>query len=196
VADNSGERPFGGVPRCYHIKRKQRGNIMQIYVSCLAAYNNGFLHGKWIEPTSDIEEMEIEVAKVIKSSPVPDAEEYAIQDYDGFPDLGEYPGLQKICDFVEMVEGSDLDADIVSAVVDEFPNDLGTAQHVLDENYGIHNSFQDYADEFADEMMACHNCGNGEWIKDYFDYDKHADAISHDYIRIDVKGGVLIALNR
>ena len=169
---------------------------MQIYVACLTSYNQGLLHGSWIEPTSDVEELSAEVAKVISSSPTEGAEEYAIHDYDGFPDLGEYPDLQKVCDFAEMVEKSDLDEDIVSAVVNEFPNDISTAQHVLDDNYGVYINFQDYADELADELMSCHSCGTGDWIKDYFDYDKHAEAISYDYIRIDVKGGVLIAPNR
>ena len=147
-------------------------------------------------PTSDVEELSAEVAKVIETSPAEGAEEHAIHDYDGFPDLGEYPSLQSICDFVEMVEDSDFDADIVSAVVDEFPYDCGTAQHVLDDNHGIHDSFQDYADWFADQMMACHDVGDGEWIKQYFDYDKFAEALSYDYIQIEVKGGVLIAPNQ
>ena len=134
-------------------------------------------------------------AKVIDTSPAEGAEEHAIHDYDGFPDLGEYPSLQDICDFVEIVETSDFDADIVSAVVDEFPNDKGTAQHVLDENCGIHDNFQAYADELADEMMTHCYCGNSEWINQYFDYDKHAEALSYDYIQIEVKGGVLIAPN-
>jgi len=169
---------------------------MQIYIACLASYNQGILHGSWIEPTSDVEELSAEVAKVIDTSPAEGAEEHAIHDYDGFPDLGEYPSLQSICDFVEMVEDSDFDADIVSAVVDEFPYDCGTAQHVLDDNHGIHDSFQDYADWFADQMMACHDVGDGEWIKQYFDYDKFAEALSYDYIQIEVKGGVLIAPNQ
>ena len=169
---------------------------MQIYIACLASYNQGILHGSWIEPTSDIEELTAEVAKVIDTSPAEGAEEHAIHDYDGFPDLGEYPSLQDICDFVEMVDQSYFDADIVSAVVDEFPNDKGKAQSVLDENYGIHENFQAYADELADEMMACHDFGNGEWIKQYFDYEKHAEALSYGHIQIEVKGGVFIAFDQ
>ena len=166
---------------------------MKIYVACLAAYNNGIMHGSWIEPTSDLDELSAEVAKILESSPTKGAEEYAIHDYDGFRNLGEYPSLQAVCDFVSMVESSDFDADVVSAVVDEFSSDISTAQRVLNDNHGIHDNFQDYADDLADEMMSCHNCGDGEWIKEYFDYGKHADALSYDCIRIDVKGGVLIA---
>ena len=172
---------------------------MKIYIACLAAYNSGHLHGKWIDVSSDAEEMEKEAQKVIKTSPVPDAEEWAIHDYDNFPNMGEYVGLEKIAEITDMIESSDQDADVVKAVIDNFSSDeifMGAAQHVLDENCGIHDNFQAYADWFADQMMACHDFGGGEWIKQYFDYDKHAEALSYDYIQIEVKGGVLIAPNR
>jgi antirestriction protein len=44
---------------------------MKIYIACLASYNNGTLHGKWIDASSDVEEMEEEVAKIMLSSPYP-----------------------------------------------------------------------------------------------------------------------------
>ena len=47
----------------------------QIYVACLAAYNSGHLHGKWITPKTDKEELEEQFEEVIKTSPVADAEE-------------------------------------------------------------------------------------------------------------------------
>ena len=55
----------------------------RIYVACLAAYNNGCLHGRWIEATTPDEIWE-QVRAMLADSPEPDAEEWAIHDHDGF----------------------------------------------------------------------------------------------------------------
>jgi antirestriction protein len=52
-----------------------------IYVACLAAYNNGHLHGAWIDATQEPEEIEAEVQAILARSPIPHAEEWAIHDY-------------------------------------------------------------------------------------------------------------------
>ena len=168
---------------------------MRIYVACLAAYNNGQLHGAWIEASSDVDELQEAVDKVLQSSPQPDAEEYAIHDYDDFPNLGEYPGLERIAEVTELIETSDLDADIVAAVMANWHNDLDAAEKALSDNHGIWDSFQEYADELADEMMSCHQCKHSDWLKQYFDYEKYARTIEHDYTVIDVPKGVFIAFN-
>ena len=45
---------------------------MQIYIACIASYNNGTLHGTWIDTTSDVDEMQedVDVASRINPSPV------------------------------------------------------------------------------------------------------------------------------
>ena len=49
----------------------------RIYVACLAAYNAGHLHGRWIEATTPDEVM-VEVRAMLADSPLPEAEEWAI----------------------------------------------------------------------------------------------------------------------
>ena len=49
----------------------------RIYVACLAAYNNGRLHGRWIDAT-DPHEVWQHVRGMLAASPEPDAEEWAI----------------------------------------------------------------------------------------------------------------------
>lgn len=44
---------------------------MQIYVACLASYNNGVLHGEWIAATDDVDEMQEGVDRVMRTSPYP-----------------------------------------------------------------------------------------------------------------------------
>lgn len=56
----------------------------KIYVADLAAYNNGKLHGVWIDATLDLEDIQAAVSSMLKNSPEGFAEEYAIHDYEGF----------------------------------------------------------------------------------------------------------------
>lgn len=56
----------------------------QIYVACLAAYNNGILHGAWMDATQSADEIRSEIAAMLAKSPIPHAEGYAIHDYEGF----------------------------------------------------------------------------------------------------------------
>jgi len=57
---------------------------IRIYVADLAAYNNGRLHGVWINACLDPEDIQEQVNKMLAESPEPDAEEYAIHDFEGF----------------------------------------------------------------------------------------------------------------
>ena len=56
----------------------------RIYVACLAAYNNGILHGCWVDADQSFEDIWQEIRDMLASSPIPGAEEHAIHDYDGF----------------------------------------------------------------------------------------------------------------
>ena len=51
---------------------------IRIYVACLAAYNNGCLHGRWIDAMQGEDHIWLETSAMLAASPVQDAEEYAI----------------------------------------------------------------------------------------------------------------------
>lgn len=70
----------------------------RIYIACLAAYNNGLLHGEWIDADRSADELHEAVARMLAASPQPGAEEWAIHDYEGFGSLrlGEYESLERI----------------------------------------------------------------------------------------------------
>jgi antirestriction protein len=70
----------------------------RIYVVCLASYNNGRLHGKWIDADQPNEALIDEVRAMLAASQEPGAEEWAIHDYDGFGALrlGENERLARI----------------------------------------------------------------------------------------------------
>jgi antirestriction protein len=68
----------------------------RIYVADLAAYNNGVLHGTWIDASKDEAEIHDAITGMLQASPTDRlAEEWAIHDYEGFNGLrlSEYEAL-------------------------------------------------------------------------------------------------------
>lgn len=168
----------------------------KIYVACLASYNNGILHGKWIEATSDPDEMRAEIAEMLRSSPCPNitladgtpsAEEWAIHDFEGLPsNLGEYTSLDTIAEIVALTEDfSHIDESALMAIIENF-HDPDTARTELDENFvGIYPSFKDYAYEVADETLNQYP-GLPDFVTNYFDYDAFARDLKHDCTVVDL----------
>jgi len=91
----------------------------RIYAACLASYNNGVLHGAWIDcDGKDASELQDEVSAMLRASrfpnvtvehegrQVPSAEEFAIHDREGFGRLvGEYTPLDDIATIAEALNG-------------------------------------------------------------------------------------------
>ena len=71
----------------------------RIYVACLAAYNNGILHGAWIEATEAWSMWEA-TRDMLAKSPIPDAEEWAIHDHEGFASIriNEYDSFERVAE--------------------------------------------------------------------------------------------------
>lgn len=96
----------------------------RIYVACLASYNNGVLHGRWIDcdgMTAD--DLQEEVNEMLQESNVPNAEEYAIHDHEGFGDLlSEHSPLsevERLCDTFERLEEENIPAELFTAWCEE-----------------------------------------------------------------------------
>lgn len=160
---------------------------IRIYVACLAAYNSGYLHGKWIDATQDLDDIQDEVNAMLEASPVEEeAEEYAIHDHEGFDGypIGEYEGLEnahKIACFIEEHEG------IGSELLIQFNGDIDEATKAIEENYcGCYASVADYAQELTE--------GTGDIPKHlefYIDYNRMAYdmEVSGDIFTIEVGHG-------
>ncbi len=70
----------------------------RIYAASLADYNAGRLHGVWINANQDAEQLSEEIAAMLRRSPTPGAEEWAIHDYESFGPaaVSEYDSLERI----------------------------------------------------------------------------------------------------
>ena len=77
--------------------------------------------------------MQAAVNAMLAASKIPDAEEFAIYDYDGLPSsFGEYCSLAAIAEFVELCEEFDqIDLDDMAEIVADF-SDLDEARSVTD----------------------------------------------------------------
>ena len=70
----------------------------RIYVASLADYNEGRLHGAWLDVRGEPRELEEGVRAMLAASKVPGAEEWAIHDHEGFAPLrlGEHESLERV----------------------------------------------------------------------------------------------------
>ena len=154
----------------------------KIYVACLAAYNNGYLHGEWIDANQDVDDLYAEIKKILVSSPIPGAEEFAIHDYEGFGDMNidEYISLEVIASIANFIVEHD---DLGAAVLAHTNGDIDEAQQLLDECYhGEYDSEEDFAESFAENTMEI-----PEHLSYYIDYERMArDLFINDFFSIEV----------
>ena len=69
-----------------------------IYVASLADYNNGRLHGRWLDAAREPDAIHADIAAMLQSSRQPDAEEWAIHDYEQFGSwkVNEYDSIEQV----------------------------------------------------------------------------------------------------
>jgi len=127
---------------------------IRVYVADLAAYNNGMLHGVWVDSTLDIVDMQEQVSEMLKASPCEEvAEEYAIHDYEGFGgySVSEYEGLESVHEVACFLgEHGEVAGDVLA----HFGDNLEDARKALEENYnGCYSSLADYAEELTTDTI-------------------------------------------
>ena len=151
---------------------KTETSDIRIYVACLAAYNNGKLHGEWIDATKGSKAVKKAIAKMLKNSPEPGAEEYAIHDFEGFGDvkLSEYEDIDDVCELADAIEEhGELFAALYASLGGD---DIGYAKKVMTDGYlGEHKSLEDYAYSTCEECYS-DSLGNlPDFIKGWIDWE-------------------------
>jgi antirestriction protein len=121
----------------------------RIYVASLADYNEGRLHGAWIDAAQSAEELEGAVKAMLDDSPSPGAEEWAIHDYEGF-------GLLHLDEFDSMESV----ASVAAGITEHGPAFAAWAAHVGADSEHLGDFHEAYMGEwesgkaFAEEMLA------------------------------------------
>lgn len=127
----------------------------EIYVACLAAYNNGILHGEWIDANQDAEDLEMEIKKMLSKSPIPGAEEWAIHDHDDFGSvtLAEYESLENVAEIAAFIaEHGELGAVLFANF-----HDINDAKRAIEEEYyGAYENQKEFAYDYFDENIKAH----------------------------------------
>lgn len=125
---------------------------IRIYVACLAAYNDGILHGDWIDATQGAWAIYDEIANMLKLSPIPHAEEWAIHDYEGFEGIRieEYAGIDGVAEKAAfIVEHGRLGAGLVN-----YYGSLDEAREALEDRYhSVYSDLADYVQGLSEECL-------------------------------------------
>lgn len=148
-----------------------------IYAACLASYNAGRLVGRWIDCdglTGD--EILAEIQSMLEGSPVPNAEEWAIHDYCGIPSsFGENPDLDKIAEWVEMVEEhGEAWAEYVGWAGEHY----ATPDNFRDSYCGEYESPAHYAEDFHESTGSLSSVP--EFLRYHIDWESVARDMRHD----------------
>jgi len=150
----------------------------KIYVACLAAYNNGHLHGEWIDINKGIDHVWIRVKTMLANSPIPHSDEFVIHDYEDFVAIRieEYTSLQTVCDItVFLIEYGELGSEVLSHAC----GNLDEAREIIENNYhGEFNSEEDFVYYWMSEV-------DGREIPEYLQYYIDYKAMAHDFFITD-----------
>jgi antirestriction protein len=125
----------------------------RIYVACLAAYNNGQLHGVWIDVGTDEWAICDGIQAMLKASPIAGAEEYAIHDYEGFEGIriGVNTGIVTLTAIAAFLAEHDK---VGAEVLNYYGGDLDEARAAMEDRHlGSFTSLADYVQEVTEETV-------------------------------------------
>ena len=141
----------------------------RIYVACLAAYNQGHLHGEWIDAAQEPWALYDAVRAMLDTSPEAGAEEWAIHDHEGFGQLriGEHTDLSRVSELAAFIAEH---GEIGAALLDYYSGSLDEAREALGDRYlGAHANLADYVQEVTEESTAIPHS-----LRYYIDYQAMA----------------------
>ena len=147
-----------------------------IYVGTYAKYNSGSIFGMWIdlESVSDAYEF-FEVCRALHSDEADP--EFMMQDYQGFPEelYHESMSVDDVEKIIAFVALDDNDREMLEAFCECYGGDATDADNIDDVRercMGQFDTFQDFADQCANEKLECMNAP--EFCTRYFDYEAYA----------------------
>ncbi|HOH54463.1 MAG TPA: antirestriction protein ArdA [Fervidobacterium sp.] len=139
----------------------------EIYVTDLAAYNDGKMHGAWMDAAQDVEDIEEEIKEMLKESPMENAEEWEIHDSEGFGNVD----IQRMSldEVTRLAKGIKEYGEAFTTFY-EYTGDIDTAEKEFQDAYeGEYDSEEDFAYEFMNDVYEI-----PEFIAPYVDYEKLA----------------------
>ena len=138
-----------------------------IYVACLASYNNGKLHGIWIDCSEGEDFVWDEIKKMLKNSSEPNAQDWAIHDFDfSGIQVSEYGNIEKLCEYAEIFQKLGEQTPVFIELLKDF--DSEKALEMINNNLiGSYKSDEEFIYEYLEDT--CFFEGIPQYIIDYFD---------------------------
>lgn len=156
----------------------------KIYVACLASYNNGILYGEWIEAIQSESDIMADIQAMLEDSPIENAEELAIHDFDGFGSmhLNEYESIATVVAYADfIVEHGGLG----QALLAEYAIDDAECM-ISDCYHGCYDSEVDFAWHIFEE---CYSNAIPDNLLYYFDCEAFArDLFINEYCSVEANG--------
>ena len=152
----------------------------RIYVACLSASNNGYLHGVWLDAARDPDAIHADIQAMLATSPMhrPDdgeiAEEFAIHDYDDFgpAHIHEYDSIALVANIARGVAEHGF---AFAAYADVHEGDSDLFDQFETAYLGRYDSLQDYAEQLIEDLGY------------QAELDKHVPANLQPYVRINTE---------
>lgn len=161
---------------------RKSNDIGRIYVADLAAYNAGYSKGEWITPSGDVDILAEQIQNILKKHKrkgEPVGEEWGIFDYDGFPDMGEFPGLEELAAMADALETCDNPEAlrVLMAAEKYYAEDVEAALSFVRDNFiGVYaNASRELVDEWLDEGII-----SEEQIENHFDAESYGRDVRFD----------------
>jgi antirestriction protein len=146
----------------------------QVYIADLAAYNNGILHGRWIDAAQDAESLQDNISAMLAESATPGAEEWAIHDYEGFGPL-RLDEFESTATVSRLARGIAKHGTAFAALAEWLGTDSANEETFLSHYRGSWTSPEAYAEDLLQDI--------GAW-----DYLEHVPEWLRPYARLDVEG--------
>ncbi|MGI8612416.1 MAG: antirestriction protein ArdA [Nocardioidaceae bacterium] len=139
-----------------HHEREDEQPEPKIWVASLSDYNNGVLHGAWLDANRDPSEVHGDIQTMLATSPTTTrtgepAEEWAIHNYEGFGQfgLGEYDSVELVCRIARGIAEHGLAFAAYAEAMDGDEDALGAFTEAY---LGHYRSVEAYAEQLVDDL--------------------------------------------
>lgn len=170
----------------------------RIYVASLSDYNNGILHGCWIDATIGYDCIFEQINAMLAASPAQKkygdkAEEFAIHDHEYFQsvEINEYSCIEWVANMAEALEEhGEAFAAFVKNGGYRYTEVSGIIAEFQEAYCGTYESELAYATEIAEESFPP---DAPQFLLDYFDYELYArDLFLDGYFSCEISDGYAI----
>jgi antirestriction protein len=123
----------------------------RIYVASLSDYNNGHLHGIWLDADREPEDVHADIQTMLAQSHDPGAEEFAIHDFEGFGEarIDEYDSIELVTRIARGIAEHGLAFAAWANVQDD---DEASLDQFTDAYIGHYDSVDTYAEQLIDDL--------------------------------------------